>query len=72
MKARDTDRATQVSAHRIHAFEVVLKELTHYELQHLARVLQRDSSRASRNRMELVRREIDGRRFVYLQPAFAP
>ena len=69
MRAETTVRAKRVLRHRVHAFEEVLPELTLIELRHLLEVLQRKSGPASRNRVDMVRREIDGRRFVYLQPS---
>ncbi len=62
-------RSKQVLRHRVHAFEQVLPELTLVELQHLLEVLQRKGDASSRYRVDMIRREIDGRRFVYLQPS---
>ncbi len=46
----------------------MLKELTFRELMHLSAVLQRGNDSATYDRVQLVRKELDGRRFVYLQP----
>ena len=62
-------RSKQVTWQRLHAFEEVLPELSLAELRHLLEVLQRSDSAASRHRLDLVRREIDGRRLVYQQPS---
>ncbi len=69
MGTQDPMRSKQVIWQRLHAFEEVLPELSLAELQHLLGVLQRRDSTSSRRRLDLVRKEIDTRRFVYLQPS---
>ena len=63
-------RSKQVIWQRLHAFEEVLPELSPMELRYLLEVLQRKSGEVARSRLDLVRREIDGRHFAaYLQPS---
>ncbi len=62
-------RSKRVLKRRLDAFEAVLPELTLIELQHLLGVLLRQTSPATRRRIDLVRKEMDGRRFVYLRPS---
>jgi len=69
MRTQSPVRSKQVTWQRLHAFEEVLPELSLAELRHLLEVLQRSDSAASRHRLDLVRREIDGRRLVYQQPS---
>ncbi len=69
MRTQTRVRSKAVLRHRPDAFEKVLPELTLIELRHLLETLHRKDDTSSRHRLDKVRREIDGRRFVYLQPS---
>lgn len=71
MRAQTSLRSKRVLRHRLGPFEQLLPELTLGELWHLLQVLRKKSGSLSRNRVELVRKAIDGRRFITLQPSLA-
>ncbi len=61
------ERSRRALKRRLDSFETVLPELTLIELQQLLGVLLRKTGVATRRRIDLVRKEMDGRRFVYLR-----
>ncbi len=69
MRTQTPLRSKRVLRQGPYGFEKVLPELTLIELRHMIEVLHRKDSSSSRQRLELVRREMDGRRFVYPQPS---
>lgn len=71
MKAESTTQAKRGLKERLHSFEELLPELSHRELQHMLAVLQRHDNPAAREKLELVVKEIDIRRYVCQQPAMA-
>jgi hypothetical protein len=71
MRTQTPVRSTKVIWQRLHAFEEVLAELSLEELHYLHGVLQRRSDEASQSRVDIVRKEIDGRRSTHLQPSVA-
>ncbi len=62
-------RSKRTLRRRLDSFQSVLPELTLIELQQLLGVLLRKTGVATRRRIDLVRKEMDGRRFVYLRPS---
>jgi hypothetical protein len=68
MKA-PTLQSTQVVRDPLEALEAVLPELTLMELRHLLEVLQQKSGAISRQQVDLVQKEIDGRKWLCLPPA---
>jgi len=71
MRTQTPVRSTKVIWQRLHAFEEVLSELTLEELHYLHGVLQRRSDEESRDRVTIVRKQIDERRAAELQPSVA-
>ena len=71
MRTQTPVRSAKVIWQRLHAFEEVLAELSLEELQYLHGVLLRRSDEVSQSRVDIVRKQIDGRRSIDLHPSVA-